>query len=440
MTSLLWELPFSAVTRFFRFASILSVAMVTLIAAAPSAHAVEPDPFKITVVQTPPPNAAGWNNTDVTLTLTCSGGTPPYQCPASPQVLNVDGVFSVGGVAADNAGGTANWGTTISIDKTAPTITATFTPEPNGEGWSRGPVNVKFACADTNGSGIKSCPGARSYTKTGETEFTVTAVDKAGNEKDYTNTILIDPSAPTIEFTPDREPDTEEGWYTDPVTITAACDDEESEIVLCDPEETTVDDEGVIKITGFAQNIAGWLTSKDFTVKTDFNGPEIDPTVTGTPGDNGWYRSNVSYTFKCTDKGIGVKTCPKKKNITKDGYTAFEVLATDKLGVESSFEDEVYIDKAKPKGSINKLTKNTIPVDGTFTGKASDVTSGINSGFITYSGFGSFELDFECDISGKTCTWSAPGPDLVGKYSAKVTIFDEAGNAYSPTAYRFTVI
>jgi hypothetical protein len=88
---------------------------------------VDATPPLITVAAAPTPNAAGWNNSDVTVSFTCSdGGTGVVSCPASVIVSADTAGQAVSGTATDGAGNTANAALTVKLDKTLPTVD-TFT-------------------------------------------------------------------------------------------------------------------------------------------------------------------------------------------------------------------------------------------------------------------------------------------------------------------------
>lgn len=137
----------------------------------------------ISVALTPPPPGSGWINTPVTAHFTCTdGGSGVTGCPADQVVSAEGGNQTVTGTTTDRAGNTAAvTSAAINIDLGPPTISLTFNPPPNGNGWNRSPVRVHFTCADT-GAGIATCPSDQVLSADG-TGLTVTgtAVDRAGN-------------------------------------------------------------------------------------------------------------------------------------------------------------------------------------------------------------------------------------------------------------------
>ena len=155
------------------------------------------EPLTITATASPAPNAAGWNNTAVTVTFTCTGSRLAV-CPA-PVVVSTDGAGQqVTGTATDTAGNTATATATVSIDTTAPTITATVTPAPNAAGWNNTAVTVTFTCSDPV-SGVVSCPSSVGVSSNGANRvITRQASDRAGNSASASATVNVDRTAPTI--------------------------------------------------------------------------------------------------------------------------------------------------------------------------------------------------------------------------------------------------
>lgn len=393
-------------------------------------------------------NEAGWYKAKPTLTGGCTDALSDIATCADPTASSSSFVGTLTRTGTDKAGNSASASIDIKIDTKPPTITPSMVPDLNENGWSRTDdrIVVFFDCEDPLENGVASgletdtCPVPQAVLKVGVTPITVSATDVAGNTTTITTYVRIDRTAPTLTIVPDREPDTEEGWYTDPVTLSGDCDDTESPILDC--TEEAVEEDGIHTVWLFAENAADFITSRKTTIKMDINGPEIEPVFTGTMGSNGYFTTSVGVSFVCTDAGIGVKTCPKKKQISKDGVTHIEATATDKLGHESTIIFDLIIDKTKPKGTITKLTKNTVAPGGLLKGTVGDAFSGVGDAYLEIAnGNGTALIDVvrTCNSGNTSCTWTANALSQPGSYTMKLAVIDQAGNVYRTSAYRFTI-
>ena len=153
---------------------------------------VDNDPPGITASLSPAPNAAGWNNSPVTVTFACSDKTSGVaSCPA-PVTLSADGANQVvSGIVMDRAGNVAATSVTVNLDQTPPTIIGTMNPPPDTTGWNTSAVTVTFTCTDA-ASGIASCPSPVNLSAQGAGQVaTGTATDIAGNTATATFTVNI---------------------------------------------------------------------------------------------------------------------------------------------------------------------------------------------------------------------------------------------------------
>jgi hypothetical protein len=157
----------------------------------------------------PAPNAAGWNKTDATVSFVSNGDTGAAQsgvasCTGPATLTQETSGTAVSGACTDNAGNTsATTSTTVKIDKTAPTATASAAPAPNANGWNNTDVVVSFTGTDAL-SGVASCspPATLSGDGAGQSA-SGTCTDVAGNVSPPATAtgINIDKTKPTIAIT-----------------------------------------------------------------------------------------------------------------------------------------------------------------------------------------------------------------------------------------------
>jgi hypothetical protein len=173
----------------------------------------------------PRSTVAGWNNSDVTVRM--AGGEVPagtgvnyleYQLSGATTtpVTRVDGDFakftvSNEGVttvqfwAVDKANNTSTKRTmTIRIDKTAPVVVTSATPQPNAAGWNNTDVTALFSATDAGGSGLATAtPQSVTLTDEGAGQVAqATFADRAGNSTTATYTANIDKSDPVLSGMP----------------------------------------------------------------------------------------------------------------------------------------------------------------------------------------------------------------------------------------------
>jgi hypothetical protein len=236
---------------------------------------VDNDPPTIKASITPAPNAAGWNNTNVTVTFTCSDATSGVAICPPPQTLVNDGANQgVFGTATDKAGNTASTSVTVNLDKTPPIVTALATPGPNAAGWNKTPVTVAFFCSDPT-SGIAICPQTQTLSSDGQNQaISGTATDTAGNTATASVTVSLDQTPPTITATVSPAPNAA-GWNNADATVTFTCTDSVSGVATCPPPQA-VSTEGVNEVvSGTAFDKAGNLSSASANIKLDKTPPQV---------------------------------------------------------------------------------------------------------------------------------------------------------------------
>lgn len=164
------------------------------------------------------PNAFGWHNTDVIVTLsaidneggsgirdiqfTLSGaesGSGMHEGSTVDVALTAEGTTTITFHATDNAENVEQPNTlVIRIDKTPPTISATVDPEQNPNGWHNSDVTVTFS-ADDALSGLDSVSDPVIVSEEGAArEIIGVATDRAGNSSASGIVLNIDKTPPEI--------------------------------------------------------------------------------------------------------------------------------------------------------------------------------------------------------------------------------------------------
>src|SRR5262249_59770565 len=87
---------------------------------------IDKTPPVIAATVSPSPNAAGWNNTSVTVSFNCSDALSGVDSCPSQVVVSTEGANqAISGATQDRAGNTATASATLNIAKTPPTLTIT---------------------------------------------------------------------------------------------------------------------------------------------------------------------------------------------------------------------------------------------------------------------------------------------------------------------------
>ncbi|MDD5287804.1 MAG: hypothetical protein PHY28_01660 [Dehalococcoidales bacterium] len=377
----------------------------------------------------PAPNAAGWNNSDVSMAYTVSDSLSGVasDSPGSPLSFNAEGKDLTQTITvADNAGnGTTITSPKVSIDKTPPTLTfGTASPAPNAAGWNNSNVSVPFTTADSLSGVASTSPAASPVILTADgtaVTGTATVTDMAGNSATLTTTTFnIDKTPPTITATRTPAPNAS-GWNNTDVTVHFTATDATAGV-------DTVSDDVVVTAEGTGQSASGTATDKAGNTTTltvnDINIDKTPPTITGTrtpdPNAAGWNNSDVTVHFTAADALSGVASVTPDTTVSAQGANqSVNGTVTDKAGNSASTTvTNINIDKTPPTVTIsspqnrNYVTSETLVLNF----GANDALSGILST--------SASLDGNAVSNGQTVNLAA----MAGSHTLTVTSKDKAGN------------
>jgi hypothetical protein len=309
--------------------------------------------------RTPAANSYGWNNTDVTVSFTCSdsgaglaAGSPPLN-----QTLTTDGANqSAGGTCTDLAGNSASATVSaINIDKTTPVTTLTSRlPAANPNGWNKTNVEVIWGCSDAL-SGVT----ANSFSQTASTEsagqsVTGSCQDKAGNSSQHTvGSINIDKTMPIL--TPSSSY-VAGAWTNQDVVVNYSCTDALSGVAVGPSTPQNYTSEGITASSASCTDNAD--NKVDFTfgaIKIDKTPPTIISSRT-LPNGNGWNNENVTVSFNCSDaaSGLAAGSPPPNQVLTNEGLNqSASGSCKDIAGNSASTTvSDINIDKTAPSVSF----------------------------------------------------------------------------------------
>jgi hypothetical protein len=349
----------------------------------------------------------------------------------------------------------------VSSDLEAPATTATASGTPGNAGWWRSDVSVSLAASDA-WSGVAATsyridggawtPYSGPFTVSGEGLHTVEyrSSDNAGNTEGVQSlAVAIDPTPPATSATPAGSVGCA-GWYTSTVQMTLAASDATSGVALTQYQLNgggwqpyalpLALGDGNHTLEYYATDAAGNPeTASSLSLRIDTTPPATTSSLSGTAGDNGWWRSNVGVTFLASDAMSGLdqtlyrvdsgvwQTYASEFNVSGEGMHTLEYYSTDvacNAGIMAT--EQVQIDTVPPASSMASLSDGRW-ISGTvrIAGTASDATSGV--ALVDYSTDGGSSWQAASGTANWSGTWDTTGgPD--GDYDVCTRSRDVAGN------------
>ncbi len=212
---------------------------------------------------------------------------------------------------------------------------------------------------------------------------------------------------------------------------------------------STSSGEGVIILRPTCKDLAGNIGTDTYGVKVDKTPPTISAAATTSPNGAGWYNSNVTVHFTCTDavSGIPSGNCPPDQVLSTQGtgIASTAKTVTDTAGNVSQPSNVVTVNIDKTAPTANPTQAPTANANGwnsgdvTVTWNWSDTgSSGIDSANCTTSststGEGVISLSPTCkDIAGNTGTdaYSVKVDKTAPTISAAATTSANGGGWYN---------
>ena len=348
-----------------------------------------------------PTGANGWYTGDALLhwdvSDTLSGLVDENACPDVP-ITTDQPETTYGCTVEDRAGHRTTVTTTVKRDASAPLVSRTVTGTAGAHGWYTSPVDVDWTVSEGTSTPV---------TTTGCDDTTV--LDTPGTTLSCvaTNDAGLSVTGEPVELKVDTVPPVvsaqvagdlgDNGWYVGPVTVDWQVTEDGSGVTepcaSAAQQDDTTGTEHTCTVTDEAGNTSAPVS---VTVRKDTTAPVVTHTVTGTPGDDGWFTSDVDVDFSVDDATSGVASStgcdPEPLTVDTAGAT-YTCSATDAAGNTASDEATVKRDAHAPE-----VTWTGGPADGAVYDfgdpvpaagcTATDETSGVTDAGCTVGGAG----------------------------------------------------
>lgn len=318
--------------------------------------------------------------------VSCSGTTVGWDGQHTAQITTTNAA----GLSSSGSAG-------VNIDTIAPTATATISCSSGFQAdyWCKNGVSISGTGNDGSGSGMASgypkctdnsgnvnCSGATSSAQGAHT-FNVEARDKAGNSDTDQKTFGVDTVVPSMSVTGP----TANSWHNSGFSVTFTASDATSGLSGCEYRvgssgfqalgcgdgsfwadvESYCTSEGsgacTVEVKGYDN--AGNVGSATRAFGIDYTAPTTSLSQTPAASPSGWYKSNVDFTFTCTDNAGGSGCTAQSsldggawtnggtRTVSTSGLHTLRYRAFDVAGnVEQEHEVTVNIDKVVPTTAI----------------------------------------------------------------------------------------
>jgi hypothetical protein len=313
--------------------------------------------------RSPAANANGWNNTDVTVSFSCSDNAlSGIKSCSGPTTFSSNGANqSATGTAVDNADNSASATVSnINIDKIAPTLSGAPTTSPNAAGWYKGNVTIHWTASDALSGLVGAAPADSTISSEGTGLAASASVsDKAGNSTNATSSpaVKIDKTPPVTNASAPP------AWNNVDVTVDLTAADGLSGVAasyysidggstqtyspVSKPSFTA---EGVYTLAYWSEDNAGnGEAHHSIQVRIDKTPPTIAASKSPAANANGWNNSDVTVSFLCADALSGIANCsPSEVVSTEAADQAVTGTALDNAGNSATAHASVSLDKAPP--------------------------------------------------------------------------------------------
>ena len=329
----------------------------------------------------------GWYTSNVALSWAVAG-SGPSGTTASPsctmQTLSNDmAATAFSCTATTGAGVSTTESITIKRDATAPVVTPVASGPAGSAGWYTGNVTVRWSATDTASPvAAEPCVASVLAENSAGTTYSCTAKNEAGLSTTSSMVVKRDDSRLVVTPTATGTAGTN-GWYVSTVGLTWGITGAGPSGVTSDPScaaQSLATDTPGTTFACTATTGAGVATSASISLKRDATPPLVIPSVSGTMGDNGWYRGDATVSWTASDNVSAVSTppCAASTLSTDNAGVTHTCSATNDAGLTTTSSQAVKRDATIPViGYSGNAGTYTVDQAVNILCSASDATSGL---------------------------------------------------------------
>ena len=335
--------------------------------------------------------------------------------------VDSDGPHDLLLVARDFVGHTRGIRVEVSIDSKDPTLAASINGTLGSNSWYTAAILNASTTDPVPGSGIfgfiYNLDGIRwvRFPASGTLDLPdgkhtveIRAVDNAGRNVSSSTSFWLDSVAPSVNLD-SAGTFGSNNWYITIPTLTASASDDTSGLAILEYSLDNSDwaayttplnlSEGIHSVSIWAQDQAGSVTQVDRAYQVDTRPPQIAGSLSGTPGMNGWYISQVTISASASDPlpGSDIDTFTYTLNgatetpytspvILADGQHTVQLHANDKAGLSASIEQTFKVDTIPPTVTIDSTIPNWVKGIVNLNGTVGDNGSGLSSAELSLDG------------------------------------------------------
>lgn len=343
------------------------------------------------------------------LSCTVDGAAEPS---CTSLAINDDGSHSLEVSAFDVAGNEGRSTQAISIDTHPPSLNAFLNGTTGSNGWYTSATLNAAAADPVPGSGLDSLQAALDggpwadfsgslSIPDGIHTIDTRALDAAGWETRAAQIhAKVDSLPPELDLDLTGTPGLE-GWLLSLASLSASASDSTSGMGLLEyrldggswiPYSTSLSiADGEHRVDFWAEDKAGHVVQETQLVKVDTRPPKISGSLSGVPGANGWYVSNVMVTAGATDPLPGSGIAGLSYTLDElpaaaltgplaltEGRHTLTISAADTAGRSISQSQEILVDTTPPVAQFTNPPADWIMDTVILRGTGLDATSGLS--------------------------------------------------------------